>query len=118
MNQCPAYSCVCTNQCPAYSCVYECVRMLCVCVFVCVRACVCVCVCVFVCVGAICQENGLVPIIEPEVLMDGNHDIEKVRFREPTHPLHVRLQAECAQRRRVCGHTTRYLCKNRKGAFS
>jgi fructose-bisphosphate aldolase class I len=27
--------------------------------------------------GAICQENGLVPIIEPEVLMDGNHDIEK-----------------------------------------
>jgi fructose-bisphosphate aldolase class 1 len=23
------------------------------------------------------QEHGLVPIIEPEVLMDGDHDIEK-----------------------------------------
>ncbi len=27
--------------------------------------------------GAICQQNGLVPIIEPEVLMDGSHDIER-----------------------------------------
>ena len=26
--------------------------------------------------GAICQENGLVPIIEPEILTDGSHDIE------------------------------------------
>ena len=26
--------------------------------------------------GAICQENGLVPIIEPEILQDGDHDIE------------------------------------------
>jgi len=26
--------------------------------------------------GAICQQNGLVPIIEPEVLMDGDHSIE------------------------------------------
>lgn len=25
----------------------------------------------------ICQENGLVPIVEPEVLTDGGHDIEK-----------------------------------------
>lgn len=25
----------------------------------------------------ICQENGIVPIVEPEVLMDGNHDIDK-----------------------------------------
>ena len=25
--------------------------------------------------AAICQETGLVPIVEPEVLMDGNHDI-------------------------------------------
>ncbi len=25
--------------------------------------------------AAICQEQGLVPIVEPEVLMDGNHDI-------------------------------------------
>ena len=25
--------------------------------------------------ASICQENGLVPIIEPEILMDGNHDL-------------------------------------------
>lgn len=27
--------------------------------------------------GSICQENGLVPIIEPEILQDGSHDIHK-----------------------------------------
>lgn len=27
--------------------------------------------------AAICQQNGLVPIVEPEVLMDGSHTIEK-----------------------------------------
>ena len=26
--------------------------------------------------GSICQENGLVPIIEPEILQDGDHSIE------------------------------------------
>jgi fructose-bisphosphate aldolase class I len=26
--------------------------------------------------AAICQENGLVPIVEPEILMDGSHSIE------------------------------------------
>lgn len=26
--------------------------------------------------AAICQENGLVPIVEPEILMDGSHDLE------------------------------------------
>jgi len=26
--------------------------------------------------GAICQENGLVPIIEPEILIDGDHSID------------------------------------------
>jgi len=26
--------------------------------------------------AAICQEAGLVPIVEPEILMDGDHDIE------------------------------------------
>jgi len=25
--------------------------------------------------AAICQENGLVPIVEPEILSDGDHDI-------------------------------------------
>jgi len=27
--------------------------------------------------AALCQENGLVPIVEPEVLMDGDHSIER-----------------------------------------
>ncbi len=27
--------------------------------------------------AALCQENGLVPIVEPEVLMDGNHTMEQ-----------------------------------------
>jgi fructose-bisphosphate aldolase class I len=27
--------------------------------------------------AALCQEGGLVPIVEPEVLMDGAHDIER-----------------------------------------
>ena len=26
--------------------------------------------------AALAQENGIVPIVEPEVLMDGDHDIE------------------------------------------
>lgn len=26
--------------------------------------------------GSICQQNGLVPIIEPEILQDGDHGIE------------------------------------------
>ena len=27
--------------------------------------------------AALCQENGIVPIVEPEVLMDGNHNIDR-----------------------------------------
>lgn len=27
--------------------------------------------------AALCQENGLVPVVEPEVLIDGNHDIKR-----------------------------------------
>jgi len=27
--------------------------------------------------AALCQENGVVPIVEPEVLMDGDHDIDR-----------------------------------------
>ena len=26
--------------------------------------------------GALCQEAGIVPMVEPEVLMDGDHDID------------------------------------------
>jgi fructose-bisphosphate aldolase, class I len=27
--------------------------------------------------AALCQENGIVPIVEPEVLMDGSHDVDR-----------------------------------------
>ena len=27
--------------------------------------------------AALCQETGLVPIVEPEVLMDGDHTLER-----------------------------------------
>jgi len=30
--------------------------------------------------AAICQSNGLVPIVEPEILMDGDHDLERATF--------------------------------------
>jgi len=30
--------------------------------------------------AAICQDNGLVPVVEPEILMDGNHTIEICQF--------------------------------------
>jgi len=30
--------------------------------------------------ASICQENGLVPIVEPEVLMDGEHTIERAAY--------------------------------------
>lgn len=36
--------------------------------------------------AAICQQHGIVPIVEPEVLMDGSHDID-VSFRVTTHVL-------------------------------
>ena len=29
--------------------------------------------------AALCQEAGLVPIVEPEVLMDGDHTLERCR---------------------------------------
>eukprot|EP00397_Hematodinium_sp_SG-2012_P038693 GEMP01042130.1.p1 GENE.GEMP01042130.1~~GEMP01042130.1.p1 ORF type:complete len:371 (+),score=103.94 GEMP01042130.1:32-1114(+) len=30
--------------------------------------------------AAICQENGIVPIVEPEILADGDHDIERCAY--------------------------------------
>jgi fructose-bisphosphate aldolase class I len=47
--------------------------------------------------AALCQEAGLVPIVEPEVLMDGDHTLE--RCREVTEDtLHVVFAALFAQR--------------------
>jgi fructose-bisphosphate aldolase class I len=37
--------------------------------------------------AALCQESGLVPIVEPEVLMDGDHTIER-SFHVTSHVLH------------------------------
>jgi fructose-bisphosphate aldolase class I len=43
-------------------------------------------------IAAICQEQGVVPIVEPEVLMDGSHTIE--RCEEVTgHVLHAVFDA-------------------------
>jgi fructose-bisphosphate aldolase class I len=30
--------------------------------------------------ASICQANGLVPIVEPEILMDGDHDLERASY--------------------------------------
>src|SRR5213596_1766458 len=38
--------------------------------------------------AALCQEGGLVPIVEPEVLMDGDHSIER-SFHVTSHTLHA-----------------------------
>jgi fructose-bisphosphate aldolase, class I len=38
--------------------------------------------------AALCQESGLVPIVEPEVLMDGDHSIER-SFQVTAHTLHA-----------------------------
>ena len=38
--------------------------------------------------AALCQESGLVPIVEPEVLMDGDHSIER-SFHVTSHTLHA-----------------------------
>jgi len=47
--------------------------------------------------AALCQEAGLVPIVEPEVLMDGEHTLE--RCREVTEEvLHTVFNRLCAQR--------------------
>jgi fructose-bisphosphate aldolase, class I len=52
--------------------------------------------------AALCQEAGLVPIVEPEVLMDGDHTLQ--RCREVTeHTLEVVFAQLCAQRVRLEG---------------
>ncbi|MDX6435380.1 MAG: fructose-bisphosphate aldolase, class [Gaiellaceae bacterium] len=38
--------------------------------------------------AALCQENGLVPIVEPEVLMDGDHSLER-SFEVTSRTLHA-----------------------------
>ena len=47
--------------------------------------------------AALCQEGGLVPIVEPEVLMDGSHSIERCE-KVTTMVLHAVFQALFEQR--------------------
>jgi fructose-bisphosphate aldolase class I len=47
--------------------------------------------------AALCQEAGLVPIIEPEVLMDGDHTIEQC-FEATQHVLHLVFEILVNQR--------------------
>ncbi len=52
--------------------------------------------------AALCQEAGIVPIVEPEVLMDGNHSIEKCA--EVTEEMHrILFQQLYLQRVRIEG---------------
>ena len=46
--------------------------------------------------AALCQEAGIVPIVEPEVLMDGDHTID--RSEEVTGEAHAVVFARAAQR--------------------
>jgi fructose-bisphosphate aldolase class I len=47
--------------------------------------------------AALCQEESIVPIVEPEVLMDGDHSIERCR-EVTTETLHAVFNALMAQR--------------------
>jgi len=46
--------------------------------------------------AALCQEAGLVPIVEPEVLMDGDHDLQRCRdvTEETLHVVFAQLHAQ------------------------
>eukprot|EP00127_Corallochytrium_limacisporum_P003763 Clim_evm95s152 gene=Clim_evmTU95s152 len=61
--------------------------------------------------ASICQKNGLVPIVEPEILMDGDHDLEiavKVASRvlaatyKALHDHHVYLEGTLLKPNMVC----------------
>src|SRR5271165_3403253 len=45
--------------------------------------------------GALCQEAGLVPIVEPEVLMDGDHTMERCRVATEEVLRNVFIQLNC-----------------------
>jgi len=45
----------------------------------------------------ICQEAGLVPIVEPEILIDGTHDIET------TAKVQEKVVSVCYQKLKECG---------------
>ena len=50
--------------------------------------------------AALCQEAGIVPIVEPEVLMDGNHTLER-SFEVTENTLHTLFHALYRQRVRL-----------------
>jgi fructose-bisphosphate aldolase class I len=51
--------------------------------------------------AAICQENGLVPIVEPEVLLDGDHSIEVSLVCTHNHSITKSLQVSAEVTERV-----------------
>ena len=51
--------------------------------------------------AALCQEDGLVPIVEPEVLMDGDHSME--RCREATNKVLLRVFTHLRTQRVLLG---------------
>jgi fructose-bisphosphate aldolase class I len=55
--------------------------------------------------AALCQENGLVPIVEPEILTDGSHGIEvcQAKTEEVLAAVYKALRsATCCQRLEGC----------------
>lgn len=61
--------------------------------------------------AAICQQNGLVPIVEPEILMDGDHDLDRAILVTQTvlaavykrlHDHHVFLEGTLLKPNMVC----------------
>jgi len=61
--------------------------------------------------ATICQANGLVPIVEPEILMDGDHDLEKAievtenvlaMVYKKLHDHHVYLEGSLLKPNMVC----------------
>ena len=53
--------------------------------------------------GSICQDNGLVPIIEPEILTDGDHDIDEcARVSELVFRTVAHVVEHCVFRAVVC----------------
>ena len=48
--------------------------------------------------AALCQEEGIVPIVEPEVLMDGDHSLERC-YQVTTDTLHTRVRRRSTTQR-------------------
>src|SRR3546814_3869852 len=71
--------------------------------------------------AALCQEQGLVPMVEPEVLMEGNHDIEtcfevtEVTLRSEEHTselqslMRISYAVFCLKKKKTYNQNTKYI---------